>query len=141
MENLENIRTNEFDTLINKMKTIHDKKCHDYAQTTDRFSNFRLSELSGIPAWHGILIRLGDKYSRLCEYAKKGSFDVDDEGLEDTFIDMANYALLGLMAYNDMRRKQDAKEEKIYEDKINPTTEARETVQKFNYPNTSELLR
>jgi hypothetical protein len=95
------------------MKEIHDKKCHDYAKEEDRFSNFRLSELSGIPAWHGILIRIGDKFSRLSEFAKNNEFAVEDENIEDTFIDMANYALLGLMAYKDMRRREDgSKEEK-----------------------------
>lgn len=88
-----------FEELLTKMQEIHDKKAHDYSGKDDRFGNFRLAELTGIPMWHGIVIRLGDKFSRVCEFAKKGRLEVKDESIEDTLLDMANYSLLCLMAY------------------------------------------
>jgi len=91
------------------MKEIHDKKSADYAQDADRFSNFRLSELMGLPAWKGIIVRLGDKYSRVCEFAKKESFEVSDESFEDTCIDGANYFLLLLQAYRDHKERTQKK--------------------------------
>ena len=42
---------------------------------------------------------MGDKYSRLTEFAKKGEFKVDDESFKDTCLDLANYALLCYLCY------------------------------------------
>ncbi len=97
----------EFDELLQKMKEIHDSKSQDYARDEDRFSNFRLCELMGLPAWKGIIVRLGDKYSRISEFAKKESFEVKDESFEDTCIDGANYFLLLLQAYRDYKRRNE----------------------------------
>lgn len=89
----------QFYALLDKMKEIHDAKRHDYASTEDRFSNLMLSELMGIPAWKGCLVRISDKFSRLTEFAKKEQLRVKDESIEDTFLDMANYALIGIILY------------------------------------------
>lgn len=96
----------EFDALLQKMKEIHDKKSSDYAEDEDRFSNFRLCEIGGIPAHTGIWIRLGDKYSRVGQFLQKGSFKVEDESFEDTCIDGANYFLLLLQCYRDFKRRE-----------------------------------
>jgi len=84
---------------LDKMKEIHDSKRHDYASDEDRFSNLTLSEIGGIPAWVGCWVRMGDKYSRIGEFAKKGTLKVNDESIGDTFLDMANYAIIGLILY------------------------------------------
>lgn len=89
-----------FDDLLSKMKEIADAKGHDYAGYDDRLANFRLANLTGISMWHGIVIRIGDKFSRICEFAKKGQLEVKDESVEDTLLDMANYCLLCIMAYH-----------------------------------------
>ena len=60
-----NQQSKRFEELLEDMKEIHDKKRHDYANEDDIFANFRLSELSGGPAWQGSVIRLGDKYSKI----------------------------------------------------------------------------
>jgi hypothetical protein len=86
------------------MDKIHAAKRADYAPD-DPLSNFRLAELAGVPAWVGILVRLTDKVSRACAYARKGTFAVADESLRDTLIDAANYALLSLMAYESAREE------------------------------------
>jgi hypothetical protein len=88
-----------FYQLLNEMKKIHDAKRHDYASEEDRFSNLMLSEMMGIPAWKGALVRISDKFSRLCEFAQKEEFEVKDESIKDTLIDMANYALICLILY------------------------------------------
>jgi hypothetical protein len=46
---------------------------------------------------------LGDKWSRLTTFAKKGLLQVKDESVEDTFLDMAIYSLLGVLAYRRAR--------------------------------------
>lgn len=95
----------QFYALLEKMKEIHDAKRHDYASNEDRFSNLMLSELMGIPAWKGCLVRISDKFSRLTEFAKKEELKVKDESIEDTFLDMANYALIGIILYRREKRK------------------------------------
>jgi len=83
----------QFDSLLAQMSEIFKKKNHDYAGE-DPFSNFRQSEKIGIPAWKGCMVRLGDKWSRLCQLAKKGEAEVKDETFEDTCLDLAIYALI-----------------------------------------------
>ena len=44
-----NKQSKRFYEIIDVIKTLHDKKRHDYGANEDIFANFRLSELSGIP--------------------------------------------------------------------------------------------
>ncbi len=41
-------------------------------------------------------IRLSDKFNRICNLIKRGEDKENDESLEDTLLDMAGYAILGL---------------------------------------------
>ena len=41
-------------------------------------------------------IRLGDKFNRISSLIKRGELKENDESLEDTLLDMAGYAILGL---------------------------------------------
>ena len=97
--------TNRFYQLLDEMKSLHDKKRHDYAQEQDPFANFRLSELGGIDAWKGIAVRLGDKYSRLMSFIDKGELKFKEENIKDTFLDTAIYSLIGLILYEESREK------------------------------------
>ena len=42
------------------------------------------------------LVRITDKYNRLCSLMTKGEIEVKDESIDDTILDMANYLLLWL---------------------------------------------
>ena len=75
------------------------------------FKNFRTSELAGIPAWKGVAMRLGDKFSRLMSFCKQEELKVADESIGDTLIDMANYALICHILF------YEAKQAKLNEDK------------------------
>ena len=101
-------KAEQFDSLVDhftsRMKELLKSKGHDYTSGQDRFSNFRLSEALGVPAWKGVLIRLGDKFSRLCSFAQKGEQKVKDESFEDTCIDLANYAVLLLGVYLEAKK-------------------------------------
>jgi hypothetical protein len=57
--------------------------------------------MAGIEPWKGVVVRLGDKYSRLCNFAKKGKFEVKDESVEDTLKDLAVYGILALILYRE----------------------------------------
>ena len=87
--------------ILEEMIAIHDSKRHDYADSEDIFLNFRTSEMMGVPAWKGVCIRLGDKFSRIMGFAKKERLEVKDESIKDTLIDMANYAIIALILYED----------------------------------------
>ena len=64
------------------------------------FSNFRLCEQLGIVSTEqGFLVRLSDKFSRLCSLLEPDHTQtVTDESLEDTMKDILNYTIL-LAAY------------------------------------------
>jgi hypothetical protein len=45
----------------------------------------------------GVLVRIGDKLSRLSSISKKQIALVDDESLRDTLIDLHNYSAMAIM--------------------------------------------
>jgi hypothetical protein len=95
----------KFEQLLEKMKRINRAKRHDYAKKEDVLSNFRICELGGIPAWKGSAVRLSDKFSRLMEFMKQEKLKVKDEKIEDTLLDLANYALITLILYQESKNR------------------------------------
>ena len=53
----------------------------------------------------GLCIRLTDKISRLKNLLVNGKNFVKGEGMEDTFIDIANYGIIGLLVGRDKWKK------------------------------------
>ena len=53
----------------------------------------------------GLCIRLTDKISRLKNLLINGRSFVEGEGMEDTFIDIANYGIIGLLVGRDKWKK------------------------------------
>jgi hypothetical protein len=47
----------------------------------------------------GLITRIDDKLTRLARVYLEGSTDMPDESIEDTWIDLANYALIGLLCH------------------------------------------
>ena len=99
-------QSEQFYELLNKMRKVHDAKRHDYADVEDVFKNFRTSEMAGIPAWKGVAMRIGDKFSRLMSFCKQEELMVEDESIGDTLIDMANYALICHILFYEKRYKE-----------------------------------
>lgn len=78
-----------FREIANQMADLYERKNHDYG---DSFGEtFR--KLGPISA----ITRITDKYNRLVSLATKGEQQVNDEKLEDTLIDLANYAVMTIM--------------------------------------------
>ena len=98
-------QSEEFYNLLDKMKEVHDMKRHDYASQEDVFKNFRTCEMAGIPAWKGVAIRIGDKFSRLMSFVKQNELKGKDESIRDTLIDMANYALICAILYDETKQE------------------------------------
>lgn len=89
-----------------KMHAICQAKNADYAggKGDDPFANFRRVEAMGIATTEqGFLTRMLDKLSRLSTFVQTGSFQVKDESVEDTLLDLANYCIL-MAAYRQSTR-------------------------------------
>lgn len=50
----------------------------------------------GVP---GLLVRINDKFERLCNLTKVGAIP-KNESIEDSFMDMSNYCLIGRLLLN-----------------------------------------
>jgi hypothetical protein len=94
--------------LCNKARAIMVRKNHDYSgeKGDDPFANFRRCEAMGIcTPLQGALVRLTDKFSRLSTYASAGKLMVEDETVDDTILDLINYAVLCQGMIMDAREK------------------------------------
>lgn len=78
---------------------LHAQKQRDYGKTEDPFANVRASEEWGIPGWVGAMIRANDKVRRLQTFAETGT--LANEGVRDSFIDLAVYSLIALVLYEE----------------------------------------
>lgn len=81
---------------VEKMSAITKAKNADYTGIgDDPFANFTRVEVLGICSTEqGFLTRMMDKLSRINSFAQKGELQVKDESVEDTLLDLANYAIL-----------------------------------------------
>lgn len=93
-----------FYELLDEMKDVHSRKNHDYA-AEDPLSNLKACERAGVEAWKGVVVRLQDKMSRLENFARKGTLLIKDESIKDTLTDMAVYAVLCRILYEDRNNK------------------------------------
>ena len=100
------IKIDTIKLLQKKELEIAEAKGHDYADSEDALSNLKACERFDIPAVHGVMVRLSDKWCRLEQFVKKGEFKVNDEKLIDTIIDMRNYLAFLLMLYNEGERNE-----------------------------------
>lgn len=80
----------------------------DYATEVNPFRNFEYAAYCNVPVEKAILVRISDKFARLCRLIDKGDANrvVLDETTVDTLIDMINYlAILKvyLEAHNEVR--------------------------------------
>ena len=81
------------------------KKNKDYATQADIFSNFRESKERGVEWSAGVATRLGDKWKRFKKGVRTGwDMDVKDEGMEDTILDIINYASIYYCLYLEERK-------------------------------------
>jgi hypothetical protein len=88
-----------FQEILAEIDSLHLRKQQDYGADHDPFANVRASTEWGVPAWVGALIRATDKIRRLQTYARRGT--LANEGVEDSFRDLAVYALIGLILWEE----------------------------------------
>lgn len=96
-----------------KMHEITRRKNADYTGgASDPFANFQVVENVGVcNVETGFMVRMLDKYMRICALADgTREAQVKDESIEDTLLDLANYAILlaGYLKKKRAGRKQQA---------------------------------
>ena len=91
----------EAQAICDKMLATYEAKDTDYAADGKPMGNLRMSEEVGVPAWKGVLIRMGDKRRRIESFAQRGTYAVDSEKVDDTLVDLSNYCLLGLLLFRE----------------------------------------
>ena len=79
-------------------------KNHDYAGVKNPFRNFRACKVIGLSPEQGILLRMLDKMTRAGNLLKVEQ-KVKDESIEDTILDLMNYANI-LLVYRQNQRKK-----------------------------------
>jgi hypothetical protein len=84
----------EFEKIVQEILDLHYLKQSDYGRVGDPFANVRASEEFGIKSWIGTAIRMNDKMRRI-QAAARGQ-NLKNESIEDSFLDIAVYAIIGL---------------------------------------------
>ena len=97
---------NEFQNIQDEMYEMFARKHMDYGLNNialggDIVNNSNDKKFS----LTGLCIRLTDKISRLKNLLVNGRSFVEGEGMEDTFIDIANYGIIGLLVGRDKWKK------------------------------------
>ena len=96
----------EFLGVLDEMRVLHHRKTKDYGVDEDALSNIRQSaDVVNVPAWAGCMIRISDKMHRVKAFFRRGVCEFD--GVEDTLIDIACYAVIALVLYREWRNKPD----------------------------------
>ena len=91
-----------FYDLCDSLKAMHASKSSDYGcpSGNDPLANIRNgATFVGIEPWKGAMVRLSDKVTRLASFNATGR--LGHEGVEDTLLDLASYALLALLLYQE----------------------------------------
>jgi hypothetical protein len=88
-----------FHELLGEAGELHDLKQLDYGLDADPFANVRATKDWGMPSWVGAMVRATDKVKRLQTYARKGG--LANEPVIDAFMDLAVYALIGRVLYEE----------------------------------------
>jgi hypothetical protein len=83
--NYENDRLLQYEKVHNEAKELFRKKNADYG---DAFSQYGAI---------GVVVRIGDKISRLNNIKKTQIINVDNETLRDTLVDLHNYSAMAIM--------------------------------------------
>ena len=93
---------------MDKVLEITKRKNQDYASSGDPFANIKAIESFGIKAEVGLITRMTDKLSRLSNLLNnEQKTSVQDESLEDTFMDLIGYSLLGIGLLRDKKPNEE----------------------------------
>ena len=90
----------EFVRILDEVRELHLKKTLDYGADEDALANIRRSaDYVNVSPWAGCVIRMADKMHRLRSFFRRGRVEFD--GVEDTLLDLAAYAVIALVLYRE----------------------------------------
>ena len=95
----------EFREIQNEMYEMFARKHLDYGLNNIALGGDLTNSEDKTFSLTGLCIRLTDKISRLKNLIINGKNFVKGEGMEDTFIDIANYGIIGLLVGRDKWKK------------------------------------
>ena len=95
----------EFKQIQGEMYEMFARKHMDYGLNNIALGGDLKNEADKKFSLTGLCIRLTDKISRLKNLLSNGKNYVKGEGMEDTFIDIANYGIIGLLVGRDKWKK------------------------------------
>jgi hypothetical protein len=96
----------KFRQTLDKMWDIFKRKDHDYAGKQEPLNNFFRCLNFGLSPYLAVLGRMADKWSRIENITLDGGITaVDDEKVEDTLLDLANYAIIAYIIYKERGMK------------------------------------
>ncbi len=82
-----------FEQVLDKMAEVYRAKNADYGNSYELAAS-----LLGRPVVEVLLARMADKLARACNVLRHEGSSVNDETLTDTLLDLANYAVLAVLA-------------------------------------------
>ena len=88
---------------VEKFRRIQDQGLELFRQKNQDYGN--AFDTYGIL---GVLMRIQDKLQRYVSITSKSVQLVDDESLQDTLIDLHNYAAMGILLYNEQIKNTDS---------------------------------
>lgn len=88
----------KFKEITDSMAKTYEAKNHDYGNSFDQ----SLNEFGLVAS----VVRLGDKMNRIKSLIKKEA-QVKNESIEDTLLDMANYAIMTVLWMNNKKSQDD----------------------------------
>lgn len=92
--------SDKFLAVLEEIKELHLRKTLDYGQDEDALSNIRSSsDVINVSPWAGCILRISDKMHRLKSFFRRGRVEFD--GVEDTLLDIAAYAVIALVLYRE----------------------------------------
>lgn len=97
--------SNEFQVIQDEMYEMFARKHMDYGLNNIALGGDLTNKEDKKFSLTGLCIRLTDKISRLKNLLINGRSFVKGEGMEDTFIDIANYGIIGLLVGRDKWKK------------------------------------
>lgn len=98
-------KVNEFEDICFKLRDLYDAKNFDYDDSFGKsFQKFGLTMSA---------IRLSDKLNRLESFIQHNTLKVTDEPIEDTVMDIANYAIMTLIELHRQKNQKSPGEEEV----------------------------
>lgn len=89
---------------LDETQELIKKKNADYTNGAGPFANFDQAADFGVDPFHGLMLRMGDKFQRIKSYCKQGKLEVANEGVEDALKDLIGYSLIGLALLDEKKR-------------------------------------